>query len=208
MRCSHRFLRALLGAAIAGCFLASIPLATAAVYSPRQALPAQTVQQFLANPAALLAQYPNGGPQMIAQVRDLAASDPATLSALIGLLASANTDQATAIGIGLGQVAQMAVSTDQAYATQIQDAVVTAQNNSALVAFSAVIGGDIKLSAATGGVGGGVGGGGGEAPTGPNAPFGVYSSGIPPNFPTFTITTPDNFFTSSFTPGSPVSRSR
>ena len=71
MRYFHVCLRALFGAAIFGFVLASVPPATAAVYSPRQALPADTVQQFLANPAALLAQYPNGGPQMITKVRDL-----------------------------------------------------------------------------------------------------------------------------------------
>ena len=68
---------ALFGATIFGLVIAVVPLASAAVYSPRQALPADTVQQFLANPSALLSQFPNGGPQMITKVRDLAASDPA-----------------------------------------------------------------------------------------------------------------------------------
>ena len=143
-------LRAVLGAAIAGCALAPLSPAMAAVYSSQQALPAQTVQQFLANPAALLAQYPNGGPPMITEVRNLAASDPATLKALVGLLASANADQASAIGTGLGQVAVMAVRTDPSFANEIQGAIVTAQNDSALVAFKAAVGGDIQLTAATG----------------------------------------------------------
>src|SRR5581483_10627701 len=92
----------------------------AAVYSPQQALPATTIQAFVADPSTLLSQYPNGGPQLITQVRDLAASDPQTLSAIIGLLSRANPDQAAAIGTGLGQVALMAVRDDQDYATKIQ----------------------------------------------------------------------------------------
>ena len=122
MRCSGALVSALLGVALAGSPAAAVS-AGAAVYSPQQALPAQTIQQFLADPAALLAQYPNGGPQLIARVRDLAASDSATLNALIGLLATANPNQSTAIGTALGQVALMAVKTDQAYANQIQEAI-------------------------------------------------------------------------------------
>jgi acetamidase/formamidase len=95
---------------------------------------------------------------MITKVRDLAASDSATLDALLGLLKSANPDQASAIGTALGQVALMGIATDQAFATQIQTEVVLSGNTSALVAFSAVVGGDIKLAAATG-PGGGAGGG-------------------------------------------------
>ena len=150
---------ALLGAAISGLLLASVPLASAAVYTPQRALSADTIQQFLTNPAGLLSEFPYGGPLMITKVRDLAASDPATLDALLGLLKSANPDQASAIGTALGQVALMAIATDQAFATQIQTEVVLSGNTSALVAFSAVVGGDIKLAAATG-PGGGAGGGG------------------------------------------------
>ena len=119
MRQFRGFSRALFGAIFA-LVIGFAPLASAAVYSPRQALPATTIQQFLANPSSLLSQFPNGGPLMITKVRDLAASDPATLSALIGLLKSANPDQASAIGTALGQVALMAVNSDPAFATQIQ----------------------------------------------------------------------------------------
>ncbi len=174
-------LRAVLGAAIAGCALAPLSPAMAAVYSSQQALPAQTVQQFLADPAALLTQYPNGGPAMITEVRNLAASDPATVKALVGLLASANADQASAIGTGLGQVAQMAVRTDPLFANEIQVAVVTAQNDSALVAFKAAVGGDIQLTAATGGAGIG---GGGEAGTVPFTGLSGFFAGSPQSFPT------------------------
>jgi FecR protein len=77
-------------------------------------------------PASLLGQYPVGGATMIARVRDLIASDPATLKPVVDLLATATENQATAIGSGLGQAAMMALKTDQALANQIQEAIVNA----------------------------------------------------------------------------------
>ena len=58
----------LCGAVILGSLLVSAPFATSAVYTSQQALPAETIQQFLADPAGLLSQYPNGGPQMVTRV--------------------------------------------------------------------------------------------------------------------------------------------
>lgn len=196
---SRVLLRAALGAALAGFVVATVPPASAQVLSPQQALPANTIQQFLNNPGALLTQFPNGGPDMIKEVRDLAASDPKTLNALVALLTSANPDQAGAIGTGLGQAAELAVSVDPAYADQIQTAVITANSNFAVVAFSAVVGGDIKLAAATGGAGGG----GGEEGTSPNGSnFGFGGGGILA-LHTFATNTPDSFTSPSFSPGTP-----
>jgi hypothetical protein len=190
--------------------MGSMSSAMAAIYSPQQALPATTIQQFLANPAGLLTQFqndPNAVADLTKEVRDLAASDPQTLNALIGLLSSATPEQASAIGTGLGQAAEMAINSDPAYATLIQTDVVAARSNPALVAFSAVVGGDIKLAAATGGAGVG---GSGEAPTGSSAPLGGLSSSVPLNFPSSVNNTADSFASSSFvpgTPGAPVSQS-
>ena len=205
MRYPRSVLRALTAAAITGPLAASALLAlhspaTAAVYSPQQALSPAAVQQFLANPGALLTQFPAGGPELTKQIRDLAASSPTTLSALIGLLSTASPAQASAIGTGLGQVAELAVNSDPAYATEIQTAIVSANVDSAVVAFSAVVGGDIKLAAASGGGGGG---GGGETPTGPSSGTGGFFGGNPQNFNTGANNAPDNFTTASFTPGSP-----
>jgi hypothetical protein len=205
MRYSRSVLRALAAAAlvaplVAGSILGSVSPAAAAVYSPQQALPGPTIQQFLANPSGLLSQFPNGGPDLAKMVRDLAASDPQTLSALIGLLRGATPEQASAIGTGLGQAAELAVNTDPDYATEIQTAVVTASNDSAMVAFSAVVGGDVKLAAATGGGGGG---GGGEEPTGQNSFSGGIFSSPTLNFPSFVDNTADSFLSPSFTPGTP-----
>jgi hypothetical protein len=106
-------------------------VAVAGIYSPEKALPAQTVQQFLADPAALLRQNPTGGPVLIELVRDLAASDDTTLNPILELLERANSDQATAIGTALGQVALLAVKVDQAYAVRIQEAMAKASPMSA-----------------------------------------------------------------------------
>lgn len=126
MRGFHACFGALLGAALIIPQLAMFSPAGAAVYSPQQALPEPFIRDFLADPKALLSQYPDGGSKMIERVRDLAASNPATLNPIVGLLARANANQSIAIGTGLGQVAVMAVKTDQAYANQIQEAIASA----------------------------------------------------------------------------------
>lgn len=191
-------------AAIASFFLAPLSAAAAPVIPPNLALSAQAIQQFLANPSALLTQYPDGGPQMIDEVYKLAGTDPATLQALLALLKSANPKQASAIGTGLGKVAVDAVKTNQAYATQIQQAVVAAQSTSALVAFDAAIGGNIQLTAATGGGGAG---GAGEEGTAGGGTFGGFFAGSPLSLTTATANTADSFGTPSFSPSSAVSDS-
>jgi hypothetical protein len=196
------FIRTVLRVAIASSVLALFSPAMAAVYPPQQALPTQTIQQFLANPSALLTQYPTGGPDMIKAVQDLAGSDPATLNALVGLLAKANTEQAQAIGTALGNIAKAAVNTDQGFATQIQVAIALANNDTALGAFDTVIGGDTQLTAVTGGVGGGGGGGGGPTTT-PSFTGGSGSSN-PLNLTTSVPNTADTFNNTGLTnsPGS------
>jgi hypothetical protein len=87
-------------------------------------LPGQlTTEQFIPHPDLLLAKFPNGGGEMIAQVRELTLANHANLPYLLGVLANANHDQGIAIGTGLGQAALASVKTDQAYATAIQQAV-------------------------------------------------------------------------------------
>ena len=131
-------------------------VAHGACLSERQALPAQTVNSFLANPGSLTQQFPSGGGAMITQVRDLVASNPAALPAVMGLLANANPDQKSAIGSGLGQAARLCVRGDQAFAGQIQTAITQANDRAVTVAFTAVTGEE-----PLGGIGGGPGGGGG-----------------------------------------------
>ena len=82
-------------------------IAQAACLSERQQIPVQTVEAFLASPIQILQQFPGGGGGVITQVRDLVATDPAALPAIMALLANANPDQKTAIGSGLGQAARL-----------------------------------------------------------------------------------------------------
>ena len=195
---SSAYKRVVLGVAVAGAVLAWLPSAMAAV-PPAPILPDQTIQQFISNPDSLLSQYPNGGPDMVKAVQDLASSNPATLNVLVGLLGKANQAQATAIGTALGDVAKAAVTADPNYAAQIQVAVAVSNNTTALAAFNTVIGGDIQIAAVTGGVGGGGGGG-------PTNPLGGGSGGGGPNSPNLTTSvpnTPDSFSVPGLTGTSP-----
>jgi hypothetical protein len=186
---------ALCAAAVFGSLIVSAPLAHSAVYTARQALPAESVGQFLANPEDLLSQYPTGGGLLISRIKDLAASDPNTIDPILALLKRANPDQATAIGTGLGQVAMMAVAQDQAFATDLQSKVAQAGNTDAIVAFSAVVGGDIKLAATGPGVGAG---GGGESQTGGGTGLTGFATNPVLSLPTSVRNIPDSFPTPNF----------
>jgi len=164
MRCS--LFGVLLGAAIAGSVLAAP--ATAAV-TP------QATQDFLGKPSNLLTQYPNGGPEMIQAVQDFVASDRRALPALISLLAPgvANDAQSQALGTALGKIALSLLGPEPGTATQLQTSVVESRNVTAQQAFDAVVGGNIKLTAAT------TTGGGAEASINPgNAGGGVNGGSI------------------------------
>jgi len=129
--------------------------AQAACYGAGQELPAKEVSQFVNDPGQLLAQFPNGGPQMIPLVRDLVASDPGSLPLVINLDAKANADQIQAIGAGLGQAALVCGRTAQSFATEILRMTVTSNNQQLAQAFSAVMGELFLGSIGPPGVGGG-----------------------------------------------------
>lgn len=154
-------LRLVAAAALAATLSAA---ADAAVYPPQRQLPAQTISEFKATPGTLLTQYPAGA-QLISRVRDLGASDPTTLPALIALLKDPATtkDQIRAITAGLAQLARMAAASDQAFATEIQAAIAGTNNPDVIAAYQAATG-DVAIAAAGGGAGGGGSGAGG--PTG------------------------------------------
>ncbi|MCK1740414.1 hypothetical protein IVA80_05925 [Bradyrhizobium sp. 139] len=138
--------------------------ASAAVYPPQRQLPAQVIADFKTTPGILFQQYP-GGPQLISRVRDLGASDPTTVPALIGLLKDPATskDQIRAITAGLAQLARMAAQSDQAFANEIQAAIAGTGNPDVIAAYQAATG-DVQIAATGGGAGGGGSGAGG--PTG------------------------------------------
>jgi hypothetical protein len=151
-----------------------------------------------------LANFSKGGSELISLIRQLAIADQADLPLIISLLANANPDQANAIGTGLGQAALASVATDQAYANEIQTALAAANNQTASLAFAAVMGD--QGTGATGARGGGGGGGGG--PVNQSATGGGGGGGSStPILSTSTKTTPTNLLTSNLnatasTPGS------
>jgi hypothetical protein len=153
--------------AAAAAVVATVSTATAAVYPPRQQLPAQTITDFKSAPASLLTKYPDGGAQMISYVRDLGASDPSTLPVLVGLLKdpTIKKDQLQAIVAGLAQVARLAARTDQAFADEIQRAIAGTNNPEVIAAYQAATG-DVAIAATGGGGGAGGGGTGAGGPTG------------------------------------------
>jgi hypothetical protein len=143
----------------------------AACYGPGQQLPTQVVSQFINDPRKLLTQFPSGGPQMISLIRDLVASDPGALTLIINLNAKANAEQIQAIGAGLGQAALVCRQTAPAFANEIQQMTITADNRPLTQAFSAVMG-DLFLGSAD------PAGGGGGGPTATNEAIGgVPTSG-------------------------------
>jgi hypothetical protein len=152
-----------------------------------------TAQQFQADPSQVLANFLTGGPQLISLIRQLAIADHADLPLIIGLLATANLDQANAIGTGLGQAALASVTADQAYANAIQTALAAANNQTASLAYAAVMG-----DQAIGATGAGGGGGGGGGPVNQNSAGGGGSGGSTPSLSTPTQTTQ----TRSITPNS------
>lgn len=193
--------------ALAGILVASLAMspvtARAACYATAQALPSQDVDAFLADKdATILKQNPDGGPAMITKIRDLAASNPATLPIIIGLLTNpnANANQKTAIGTGLGQAAQICVRTDQAYAAEIQRLVAASGSNEAIIALAAVIG-DRPIGALGGGGGGGGGGGVSGGAGGPINSFSAPAGGSGA-LQTFGTSGTRNSFTSFTVPGS------
>ncbi|UPJ74476.1 hypothetical protein [Bradyrhizobium sp. 187] len=152
--------------------------ASAAVYPPQRQLPATVISEFKATPGTLLTQFPAGA-QLISRVRDLGASDPTTVPALIALLKdpATNKDQIRAITAGLAQLARMAAVADQAFANEIQTAIAGTNNPDVIAAYQAATG-DVAIAAAGGGAGGG-GGSGSGGPIGNPGNTGGSNNGAP-----------------------------
>jgi hypothetical protein len=151
--------------------VAGVGSAGAACYAPAQQLPAESVSNFIGNPASLLSDFPNGGAQMISRVRDLVASNPDALAAVMAQLAGASRDQQSAIGSGLGQAARICVRSDQAFATRIQQAIASQGTDAAKTSYAAV-NPDVQIGAV-----GGAGGAGGTGVGGPTGSVGGSGGG-------------------------------
>ncbi|MEW6452660.1 MAG: hypothetical protein AB1490_18550 [Pseudomonadota bacterium] len=175
MGVSSNLRKALAFGAFASVLLSSSS-AFSACYSGRAALSPQQVSDFMANPGALLQQAgPNDNARVISRVRDLVASDPSTLPAVMNLLGSTgNSSLQTAIGAGLGQAARICTRNDPEFARAIQQAV--AQSSVPAAAQTAFAGASGDRSTAAGGAGGGGGGGVGGS-TGSGAPGGGGGGG-------------------------------
>ena len=159
-------------------------------------LTTQQVGQFVADPSGLLKANPNGGGRLISQIRDLMQSDtclpsPAAprlascqdvLTAIIGLLATANDAQKAAIGTGLGEAAQAMETTNPTLANDIQTALAKNGDKLALEAYQTTVGNQAIGAAGGGGAGAAAyqtltntGGGGGGGLGGPTS---AASSGV------------------------------
>jgi hypothetical protein len=141
----------------------------AGCYDGAQALTPSAISSFMSNPGDLISKSPQGGGSLTAGVRDLAASDSATLPAITGLLKNANDDQKRAIGAGLAQAARVCVAKDPAYANQIQQAVADSKDPVFTLAYAAGAGNN-PIGA---GAGGGSPGASGGATTGFGTPTGT-----------------------------------
>ena len=131
-------------------------------------LTTQQVGQFVADPGGLLKANPNGGGRLITQIRDLMQSDtclpsPAAprlascqdvLTAIIGLLGTANEAQKSAIGTGLAEAAQALQTTYPLLSNDIQTALAKNGDKFALEAYQTTVGNQ-AIGAAGGGGGAG-----------------------------------------------------
>ncbi len=173
--------------------------AFAECYAEKSRLPRLQVQAFQTDPAALLSQFPTGGLGLVSAIRDLVASDNATLDAVINLIATANVQQRAAIGSGLGLAMVLCIGPDQAYAGRIQSAVAATGDRLAMTAFvstSSQVTGTSAISAA---VPAGAGG-----PTAPLSNPTALHVGAQPVASTAGPTSSTNYFTFSGGPGPTV----
>lgn len=139
-----------------------IGILAAAEARPAHAQQPPTISAFLANPAQLLQQYPNGGNLLISAVQQLALADPAAFKALIGLVGNANDQQKGAIGEGLTQAAKTEVLINQTLAADWQQQIAAITDPTFKIAATNALG-DVQL----GSIGGGNLGSAGGGPAGP-----------------------------------------
>jgi hypothetical protein len=119
----------------------------------QQPAPEMTSDAFLklTDQKSILQGYPNGGPELVAQIRDLVVASKDTLAPVIQLLAGATKDQKNAIAAGLAQAAKVVVGKrDQAYATQIQQAILDTKDQDVVLAYAGAAG-DQPIGSAGGG---------------------------------------------------------
>lgn len=110
---------------------------------------AERATSFLENPEALLGQFKDGQGGLASQIRDMLMTRPETLEGIASLSKASSADQSRAIGAGLGTAAAVCVLTQPAFAQQIQEVVLKAENPPLIQAFVSITG-DIPTEAITG----------------------------------------------------------
>jgi hypothetical protein len=169
--------------------LAVLATDTRPTFAQATVVAVSNTQAFIANPKVILEQNPNGGGKLSAQVRDLAASDGATLGPIVNLIKDANDAQKMAISDGLAQAAKLVVSTNQALAADIQSRIAAINDPTVTVAFTNALG-DVRLGGvgggAPGGALGGAGGGLGSTLGGSSSVQDIRSAGTPTGTFSFT----------------------
>jgi hypothetical protein len=166
--------KGIIGAAL----LFSIHGASAQIAGGGTRVPPAAIAAFQNNPGQLLTQFPGAGPGLVKQVRDLLASDKATLPSIVGLLNVASPDQQIAIADALAQVAKAYSRNDPGFANQIQQAVANTGIPEVSKAYAEAAG-DTGTASTGGGGGGGAGGGqvGSIPGGGPNN--GIFTNSTP-----------------------------
>lgn len=121
-------------------------------------IPPQKISDFTAKPASLLGSSgsPRPAQDVTADVRDLLASDPATLPLLINLLKTdppPSPELQKAIGTGLGLAANACIRLDPNFAVDIQTQIAATNSTDAKQQYAAVTG-NLLIGSVGGGAGG------------------------------------------------------
>jgi hypothetical protein len=101
---------------------------------------AEKATNFLEAPAALLANFADGGGALSSAIRDLVTIRPETLEGISSLAEAATPEQNSAIGAGLGTAAAICVVSQPATAIDIQAAALKSGSNDLLTSFTSITG--------------------------------------------------------------------
>ncbi len=108
---------------------------------------AEKAISFLEAPAALLANFADGGGALSSAIRDLVSIRPETLEGIQSLAEAATPEQNSAIGAGLGTAAAICVVSQPATAMDIQAAALKSGSSELLTSFTSITG-DIPTNVA------------------------------------------------------------
>lgn len=140
------------------------PDKTIACYDNGQKLPDDAVNAFKNSPGDILSKSPG---ELVALVRDLAATDSSLLSKIMEQAVHASPEQKHSIGSGLGQAARICVGKGkdgQEYASEIQQAIADSRDPALQLAYASTAGDQpIGAGPGAGGSPGASGGGTGVA---------------------------------------------